>query len=334
MNPADFIKAIRKGKRYQQLLIAGEEEFLIREAVNEYLLVAVEPECRDFDYSEFRGRETDGRSLWSALTTLPLIAKQRVVLLDSPNQLEADSKEALKKYLNNPSPTTSLILVQAMQGRERLAFEPSSSMEVVIVPKLTEDNRRTWATDYSKRHGKRLLPEAAVYLMEISGSGLAEIAAKLDHAFLFLGDQEDIDVQTLMKCSGITSEYTVFGINDAIFDQKPTEALKMARSLIEGGEPLLRLLAVQRGTILKLWQVLVAEKDKTGKLMEQIFPRGGQDWYKNKLIRASRHFDSAIMRSAMVDLMEIEIGEKSSSSDTTSRYYEWLWRLASSSARG
>jgi DNA polymerase III subunit delta len=331
--PAEFLKTIRKGKRFNLLLLAGEEEFLIRQALDEYMKIAVTPECRDFDFSEFNGRETDAKSLWAALTTMPLMVPQRIVLLDAPSQLEADGKEALRKYLERPSASTSLILVQQLQGKERLSFEPPSKMDMVLFPKVPERERAAWAIDYAKRHDKKLLTDAAEYLIEISGSGLAELASKLDHAFLFLSDETDIDVKTLMKISGITSEHTVFNVIDAIFEQKPAEALKMTRSLLEGGEPLLRLLSVQRGTFFKVWQVLWAnEKDKTGKLLNDLFPRGRQDWYAIKLTKASQRFTEARLKAAMAEFLEIEIREKSSTSDTTPRYYELIWRLAGATA--
>jgi DNA polymerase-3 subunit delta len=328
LSPTEFLKAIRKGQRYNLLMLCGEDEYLLRETLNEYLALSLDASSRDFDYSEFRGSETEGKSLLSALTTFPLMSSMRTVLLDSPNQMEDDAQAALAKYLKQPSKSTALVLVQMMSAREKIPAEFAAAMTIVIFAKKKEHERITWAAEYAKSRGKLLHPDAAEYLIRISGGSLSEIATKLDHAILFIGEDSEINIQILMRISGITSEYNVFQLEDAIINKNQREVLRVARSLIEGGEPLLRTLAFQRGVLMRLWKVMSAlKKDNSGTIIKELFP-AGQDWKVSKVKEAARKFSDTALRSALVEMLEVEIHAKSSGSESVTRYYEWLWRLA------
>jgi DNA polymerase III delta subunit len=333
MTPAEFKQALRKGKKYSILLLRGSEEFLLREVLQEYLAQTVTEAAADFDFSELRGQDVDGKTLWNALTTLPLLAEQRVVVLDATSDLKTDAAESLALYSKHPAPTTALVIVQVTEGRDdRLSGLPSS-VSVVEFAGLKPHERSAWAVAYAKKQGKTLGDEAVQYLIETSSSTLFDIAAKLDHAILYAGNDVEISVHILMKVSGISSEYTVFHLEDAILKQQPMEAHRIARSLLEGGEALLRLIATHRGFLLRLWQICsVLEKSKKGtkvadvnKLYESVLKK--QMFKLNSFKYASEQLGLVRIQGAVQGLLELEVLAKSGSQEPY-RYYEWLWKLA------
>jgi DNA polymerase-3 subunit delta len=335
MTPADFRQALRKGKKYDIVLLRGNEEFLLREVLDEYIRVVMDPAAVDFDYSELRGQEVDGRTLWNALTTLPLLAERRVVVLDASSDLKADAVESLGLYTKHPASTTALILIQVTDGRDDKLGGLPGNVASVEFRELKDQERAVWAVEYAKKSGKVLGEEGVQYLIETSSRSLFDLASKLDHAILYAGEAPDISVQILMKVSGISSEYTVFNLEDAILKQQPVEALRIARSLLEGGEALLRLIATHRGFLLRLWQISSAmEKQKKGRkvgeadqLYETILKR--QIFKLSQFKRAAQQMGAVRTRRAVQGLLELEILAKSGSQEPY-RYYEWLWNLGTS----
>ncbi|MCX6601931.1 MAG: hypothetical protein NT025_10295 [bacterium] len=57
LSPAKFLEAVRKGRRFAMVLLRGEEEYLLREALQEFVSKTVPPESADFNYSELRAGE-------------------------------------------------------------------------------------------------------------------------------------------------------------------------------------------------------------------------------------------------------------------------------------
>jgi DNA polymerase III delta subunit len=140
-----------------------------------------------------------------------------------------------------------------------------------------------------------------------------------------------------MKVSGVSSEYTVFQLEDAILKQRPVEAHAIARSLLEGGEALLRLLAFHRGSVLRLWKVShvlgkKAEWQRSAEAEEFWKAAFGRQSFKiDSFKSAARAIGETRLRRAVLGLVDLEVWAKSGSAEPF-LYYEWLWRITDSTA--
>jgi DNA polymerase III subunit delta len=338
ITPGEFLKAVRKGTTFDVLLLRGDEEFMLREALKEYTTRAVSPAAADFDYSELRAAETDGGTVWNALTTMPFMGQRRVVVVDMSGDPKAETVKTLMDFAARPSKTTSLIMVSAGDGSRDVPTPglPKSMVEVAFTEmKLPE--RAAWIAAYAKRSEKTLHDDALQYLLDTSSKSLTDLAAKVDHAVLYVGDEKEISVQVLMKVSGVSSEYTVFQLEDALLKQRQVEAHTIARSLLEGGEALLRLLAFHRGSVLRLWKVsrAIGKKSDWQKSKEaEDFWRvlfGRQSFKIPEFKSAAKAMGETRIRQAILGLVDLEVWAKSGSAEPF-RYYEWLWRITTPGA--
>ncbi|MFZ5434035.1 MAG: DNA polymerase III subunit delta, partial [Calditrichota bacterium] len=200
---------------------------------------------------------------------------------------------------------------------------------------LKVGERSAWAREYVQPRGKVIEDEAIQYLIEISSSSITDIASKLDHAALFIGDENEITVQVLMKVAGVSSEYTIFNLETALLKQNPKEAHRIALSLISGGESVLRLLAFHRTTVFRMWQLsramrkpLAWQNSQEGQEAWQRIQQsmGRQAFKLNDYKAAARKIGEEQLRDAVVGLVELEVEAKSSTHET-GRYFEWLWKL-------
>src|SRR5690242_5394361 len=92
----------------------GEEDVLKEEAVRALLERAVEAASRDFNVDTRAAADVDPETLRALVDTPPMLAERRAVVLRGIEQLKTKSKtrDELIRYLDNPNPTTVLILVQ------------------------------------------------------------------------------------------------------------------------------------------------------------------------------------------------------------------------------
>ncbi len=325
------------------IVLTGAEEFLVRERLDALLSEHVTDESRAFDFNELRSADVDGKTLWNALITLPLLAARRVIVFHVQSELKDDVVKALTQYVSQPAPTTLLIIVNSGEGMPPVKSEGGIDVISCDALRRTADRVR-WARDYAGKRGKELSAEAAEYLVSTSQTRLSDIAAKLDHAILYVGNVQKITGQDLMKVAGVSSAYLPWDLEDAILERHPRRVFEIARSMQEGGEELLRLLAYQRGSLLKLWQIgHLTKSSRKGKS-----DPSGQDSPQNKIsailgkkVWKSKDFESAAaaigetrLQHAVVDLLDLEVRLKQGRAGW-SGYYEWVWRLlASQKTRG
>lgn len=337
MTPARFRDAVRKGQLFDVVLLRGSEDYLLREVLREYIAAAMPAAAADFDRSDFRGPDVEPRTFYNAVTTLPLMASRRLVILEITSELGSDLAAAVQRYIERPAATTSLVLVVVHTESARRGSDvrlPGSFAQVDFAP-LKDDDRIAWAIDFVRARGKTLLQDAADYLIKSSSSSLADIAAKLEHAVLFGGDEQEINELTLQRVAGVSSEYTSYKLEDAILAGQCKEALLIAQSLLDGREPLLRLLAFHRTLMMRLWQFkwLMIESDKKSnvydrrELEQQIL--GRQSFKINDFKRATGRYSLSSIQIAVQGLLEVEINAKTRT-DEPHRYYEWLHKFTAS----
>ncbi|MBU1920885.1 DNA polymerase III subunit delta [bacterium] len=329
-----FQKTIKDGKRFDVLVITGQELHLIQQARDFYVRSVLDPAQQDFDFCELRGSDIKGRELWDELTSLPFMAERRVVLIESPKEIKAAERAALTKYLANPVSTTSLVMIQFLEDKQdRLGAWSTKNAMVLDFPELNVGNREKWIVQYAKERGKTIQSEAISFLIETSSAQLIDIRSKLESASLYSGDDSEISVQTLMKIGGVSSDYDIFKLQDAILRGNASLALKIAKSLLDGGIELLALLGMLRGFLMRVWQVEAAlRKPNSQEVIKAAL--GGQSFKSKEFIMSAKRLGRERLQQLVLDLLELEIHAKSKTSDTDYGFYDWIWCFSTPKSSG
>jgi DNA polymerase-3 subunit delta len=322
------------GKRYDVVALTGQDVLLIQTARDLYLNASLDSSQRGFDLCELRGSELKGHVLWNELTSLPFMADRRVVLIDSPKEIKQGERAALTKYLAHPVSTTSLVLIQIFEDRrDKLAAWSSKGSVVFEFPELREPARAKWIAQYVKKSRGVIKPEAIQHLVETSSAQLTDLRTKLDNSLLYLGDEKEITVATLMKIGGISSDYDIFKLQDELLRGNASEALKISKSLIEGGLELLALMGMMRGFLMRTWQVEAAlSRPRPDEIIAEVL--GGQKFKSNEFRTAAKRLGRERLRQLVVDFLELEIHAKSKSSDTVYGFYDWIWCFSTPKSNG
>src|SRR5438045_4914861 len=105
--------APRSGALDPTYLLYGDEDVLKDEAIRALLDAGV-PEGRDFNVDTRYAADLTPESFNDLVNTPPMLAERRAVVLRGVDQLgkrKSKVREELDRYLTNPNPTTTLILV-------------------------------------------------------------------------------------------------------------------------------------------------------------------------------------------------------------------------------
>ena len=157
----------------------GDDDYLKDLRVRELVEVAVDPATRDFNLESRRGMEVDAEVLDSLLSTPPMLAERRVVVIREVEKLKKDARAPLDSYLKRPAPDVILLLVSAAGAKmDKGLSERSTAVE--FVP-LTGDRVPKWVMYQAETVLGRTIDHGAVALLvEAVGDDLAQLAMELE----------------------------------------------------------------------------------------------------------------------------------------------------------
>lgn len=320
-------KVIAKGHSFPVVTLGGTEEYLLSEARGVLLDYLLQGASADFDYYECEGESADGGVIYEQLMALPMFGARRVVLVNDVNAVRKDeTKEMLKRYMQKPSPTSSLILMQPLDRkpsrREMSALQEHENSYWFF--ELGSSEIAKFIQSFVAENKKKIAPQAVDYLIENSSSQLRDLKAKLEHLVLYAGEVEQITAEMAMRATGVTAEVDMFAFDDAFLEGNASRVLREARELLDKGMEELALLGRLRTLASRVW---VCGGLAARRAVEAEFQRvlGGQVFKKNDFIRASQRIGEGQLQDLQLSLLQMELHAKSKSSEVRPLIFEWLW---------
>jgi DNA polymerase III subunit delta len=209
----------------------GDDDYLKDDEVRQVIGAAVDPDTREFNFETRRGTELDAESLGSILSTPPMMADRRVVVIREVNALKKEVRGELDKYLKNPASDTLLLLVAASGTKvdKKLAdatatieFEPLKGHRI---PK--------WISYYVEHDLDSTITDDAVKLLqEAVGTDLSQLRIELDKLASFAGG-EPINIAAITAVVGVRPGETMGDFLDAVARRDAKSALAMICTVLE-----------------------------------------------------------------------------------------------------
>jgi len=208
----------------------GEDDFLKDARVRELVDTAIDPSTRDFNLELRRGNELDAEALDALLSTPPMLAERRVVVIREVDKLKKDSRKLLDRYLERPAADTVLVLV-APAGAKVDKPLADRSVPVEFAP-LTADRVVKWIGHHAEAILHRsITPDAVTLLVEAVGTELAQLAVELEKLASYAG--ETIDEAAVSEVVGIRRGESVGSLLDAIAAKNAGVALTLVAGVLQ-----------------------------------------------------------------------------------------------------
>ena len=181
--------ALKTGSFAGAYYICGEDEFQKEDATKQLIAAAIEPAMRDFNMETRRGSEFDAKSLDAALSSLPMLADRRVVMVRDAGTLKKDARKVLERYLSSPSPDVMVLLVESPGGK--VDKELAAKCTVLELDYLSADRIPRWIAHYAATEFQmKITPEATELLQSAVGTDLHQLVAELDKLASYTGGRE------------------------------------------------------------------------------------------------------------------------------------------------
>jgi DNA polymerase-3 subunit delta len=174
--------ALKTGGYAPVYYLYGDDDFQKADAERRLVEAAVDPATRDFNLEQRRGAELSPDAVDALLSTPPMLAERRVVVVRDPAALKKDARAVLDRYLARPASDTVLVLVAPAGAKadKKLQDAAGASGAFDFVP-LTEERLPRWIAHHAEQTlGVTVTPEAARLLQAAVGNDLHLLSAELD----------------------------------------------------------------------------------------------------------------------------------------------------------
>lgn len=240
----DIVKDIRQGKLASVYFLEGEEPFFIDEISRLIESCAIPEESREFNQNIMYGKETDIQTVLSEARRFPVFADRQLIIvreaqemrnLDKKVSVKLAGKEQeinyLEQYLDRPVESTILVFCYKYKNidkRTGLAKALQSKTVYFQSSKLYPDKVPAWISSLASLKKLKIHPQAAHLMAEHLGNDLSRISNELDKLSISAASGKEISTEDVMTNIGISKEFNVFELQQALTDRNVLKAHRIA----------------------------------------------------------------------------------------------------------
>jgi DNA polymerase-3 subunit delta len=208
--------------------LEGEEEYYINKLVD-YAEHQILPESeKSFNLTVFYGKDADWPTIINTCCRYPMFGERQIVLLKEAQQMRDIDK--LEPYIQKPLSSTILIVAykeKKVDGRSKLAKLLKEKAMLLSTKKLYDNQLPEWANELVKSKGYSISQKALALLVDHVGNDLSRIDNEIEKMLVNLGSRTNITDDDIEKYVGISKEYNVFELQDALARKDVSKALRI-----------------------------------------------------------------------------------------------------------
>lgn len=208
----------------------GEDDFLKDVHAKKLVEAAVDPSTRDFNLEQRRGGDVSAESVDALLSTPPMLAERRVVVIRDVDKLKKDARKLVDRYLQRPSSDTLLLLVapSGVKADKQLADRATA---VEFAP-LTGARLPKWVVYQAETAlGRVITPDAVTLLLEAVGPELAQLNVELEKLASYAAGT--IDENAVTAVVGVRRGESVGSLLDAVAARDARTALGLIAGVLQ-----------------------------------------------------------------------------------------------------
>ncbi|WP_207532343.1 DNA polymerase III subunit delta [Desertivirga arenae] len=235
MTAAALLNDLKARKFKPVYLFHGEEPYyidLFGNYIENNLLSDAE---KGFNQTVLYGRDTDMITVLNAAKRFPMMSEYQLVMVKEAQDLkwgkdgDDDKKgnDPLLTYLEKPVPSTILVFCykHAKFDKRKKTYKAMDKNGLVFESATIYDNKVPgWIEDYVREKAYRIQPRAASIMGEYLGNDLSKISNELEKLMLNVQKGHEISAEDVQNNIGISKEYNVFELQDALAKKDPLKA--------------------------------------------------------------------------------------------------------------
>ncbi|RPD42411.1 DNA polymerase III subunit delta [Chitinophaga barathri] len=230
MDYQDIIKDWKNNKFRSLYWLEGEEDFFIDQVVNYAEHNLLSEADKGFNLTVLYGKETDWVTVITACRRYPMFAERQVVILKEAQAMRDLLK--LEPYIDKPLDSTVFVVAHKqgkIDGRSKMAKLIKDRGVMLSTKKLYDNQLPSWAETYVRTQGLAISEKACILLADHIGNDLSRIANEIDKLLVNLPEGKKIDESDIEKYVGISKEYNVFELQNAIGQMDMVKVMRIVK---------------------------------------------------------------------------------------------------------
>ncbi len=222
-----------KNKIYSPIyFFHGEEPFFIDQLISFMEKNIIPKENIDFNRIILYGRDVIPRELLLTARGFPMVPGYLLVIVKEAQDIK--NYNVLEEYIKSPTPSTILAFGfkhKKFDKRKTFYKLMAKSKNVVIYEskKLYDNQLPYWIEKWVLEMGFNINPKATMLLSDHLGTDLSRINNELQKLTIFLKPGNIITVDHVDKNIGISKDFNVFELNNAIGKKDVFKALRIVQ---------------------------------------------------------------------------------------------------------
>jgi len=223
-------------------LLLGTERFLRDAAARSITEVALHGTLlREFNEAGFNLVRDSVQAAIAAAEQLPMMSERRVVRIRDFARLRENDEETLIRYLNNPAPSTVMILIaDDLDKRKKSTKALLDNSVVVDFPPLKDAEAKAWAKSRLKELKVTADDSVLSEIIGLVGTDIQTLFNELDKLASAVADTGRITSAAVDELIGRSRELSNFELGDHLLANNRKRAMEtLHRLLDDGAEPVM-----------------------------------------------------------------------------------------------
>ncbi len=218
-----------KKKKFKPIYwFEGEEDFYIDQLIDAAEHTILNEAEAGFNLSVFYGKDASWADVVNACMRYPMFAEKQVVILKEAQQMKDLDK--LESYIDKPLDSTIFVVghkEKKVDGRSKLAKLLKEKGEVLSTKKMYDNELPAWTQEFIEGKGYQPSQKAIHLLVDHIGNDLNRIANEVHKVILNLGKRTTITEDDIENFVGISKEYNVFELQNAVGKKNLVKAMQI-----------------------------------------------------------------------------------------------------------
>lgn len=315
--------------------LSGEEAYYI-DKISDYIEKnTLDENEQEFNQTILYGKEVDMGTIIGAAKRFPMMSEYQVIIVkeaqnlkelgkvgggsegddeesESPKKKVSSAPNPLINYLQHPQASTILVFCYKYKTLDKRSavYKSLQKNHVFLETKKLYDNKiPEWITDFVSEHHFKISPKASFLLAESLGNDLSKISNEVDKLFINLKEDEEITLELVQDNIGISKEFNVFELQEAIAKKDVLKANRIVNyfSANEKEHPAVMTLSSLYGYFTKVLLYHFAP-DKSKFAVAQTL--GVNPFFVDGYIKAAQNYNTSKLKSIFSYLKEYDLKTK------------------------
>ncbi|NWF89220.1 MAG: DNA polymerase III subunit delta, partial [Ignavibacteriaceae bacterium] len=233
----DVVKQLKQGKILPVYYLFGEDTFSLNfgaKSIEDAVSVFI---SSDFDRDICYGDERSIQDVISMARAFPFGSEKKLIVLKDAEKTK--DKKFLESYISSPPEFSVLVLIHngTITNLSSSPFDQLLKKDFLYEAKeLKGDYLISWVVELTKSKGKNISYDNAAFLADVSGGDRIIIENQLEKIISFLGDKDEITFKDIKEMAASFKEYSIFDLQNAVFQKDKSSSLQIALSMLDKGE--------------------------------------------------------------------------------------------------